>query len=82
MSRIEHLTGVELEAEIRNLAIITKPENFENMCNSLQILLDEQNARARHIANKYKRTFINRTVADVYRRYWLANTIERSRDGR
>lgn len=74
------LSGADLEARIKDLAISVKPERFEQVCEYMQILLDEQNARAKAIAKKHKKFYDNRTVADVFKHYWLAIQIERSKD--
>ncbi len=68
---IEEWKGGELEAKIMELAIATKPENFEDTYEQMQELLNEQNRRGQIIAKKYGKRFFARSVADVFNHYWL-----------
>ena len=77
---VSKMAGADLEAKIKELALSVKPEKFEDVCQDIQFLLDEQNARAKAIAKKHKKFYDNRTVADVFKHYWLAIQIERSKD--
>lgn len=76
---ISKMSGADLEQHIKELALSVKPEKFEDICNDIQLFLDEQNLRARTIAKKYKKFHDNRTVADVFKHYWLSIQVERSK---
>lgn len=68
---VEAMNGSELEAKIMELAIATKPENFEEIYMQMQELVNEQNRRGMEIAKKYHKHFFARSVADVFSHYWL-----------
>ena len=68
---VEAMKGSELEAKIMELALATKPENFEEIYMQMQELVNEQNRRGMEIAKKYHKHFFARTVADVFSQYWL-----------
>lgn len=78
--KVNEISGADLEDKIKRIAILTKPQSFEKAYDCIQILLNEQNRRGRIIAKKYNKTYVNRTVADVFRKYWLDNAIQSAKD--
>lgn len=75
---VEAMNGSELEAKIMELAIATKPENFEDIYMQMQELVNEQNRRGIEIAKKYGKRFYARTVAEVFGHYWLHTAVAKT----